>query len=154
MIELLQIRDKRKKLNMIDKDKIFKLFVDGKEISGDKTKDEIKEFMEGPYAKMGMFVKLIQNHHVFHLKLEKFLKREQPDYNVESTKEASEFTIYSRAWSYIEQIDINSNDDIEAIISFDKKLLNSTLKGAVQYFEDLEDYEKCAHLFGIQKLLK
>ena len=95
-----------------------------------------------------------QNHHVFHLKLEKFLKKEQPDYNVESTKEASEFTIYGRAWSYIEQVDIDSNDDIEAIISFDKKLLNSTLKGAVKYFEDLEDYKKCAHLFAIQKLLK
>jgi|TARA_R110000823_G_scaffold292467_1_gene411264 hypothetical protein len=139
---------------MMDKDKIFKLFSEGKEPNNEQTKLEIKEFMEGPYAKIGMFVKLIQNHHVFHLKLEKFLKKEQPDYNVESTKEASEFTIYGRAWSYIEQVDINSNDDIEAIISFDKKLLNSTLKGAVKYFEDLEDYKKCAHLFAIQKLLK
>ena len=26
---------------MLDKDKIFKLFVDGKEIAGDKTKEEI-----------------------------------------------------------------------------------------------------------------
>ena len=37
---------------MIDKDKIFKLFVDGKEIDGDKTQDEIKDFMNGPYAKI------------------------------------------------------------------------------------------------------
>ena len=46
---------------MIDKDKIFQLFVDGKEIKDQKTKDEIKEFMNGPFAKIGMFVKLIQN---------------------------------------------------------------------------------------------
>ena len=89
---------------MIDKDKIFQLFIDGKAITDEKTNDEIKDFMNGPFAKIGMFVKLIQNHGVFHKKLEKFLKKEQPDYNVESTKEASEFTVYHRAWSYIKNI--------------------------------------------------
>ena len=50
---------------MINKDKIFKLFVEGKEITDEKTKSEIKDFMNGPFAKIGMFVKLIQNHQVF-----------------------------------------------------------------------------------------
>jgi len=57
---------------MIDKDKIFKLFIDSKGISDEKSKDELKDFMNGPFAKIGMFVKLIQNHQVFHQKLEKF----------------------------------------------------------------------------------
>jgi hypothetical protein len=139
---------------MIDKDKIFKLFVDGKEISGDKTKEEIKDFMNGPYAKIGMFVKLIQNHEVFHKKLEKFLKQEQPDYNVESTKEASEFTVYNRAWSYIKQIDIDNSDHLNAIINFDPKVFYKTLEGAVNFFESYEEYEKCAHLHKIKELVK
>ena len=139
---------------MIDKDKIFKLFVDGKEIDGDKTKEEIKDFMNGPYAKIGMFVKLIQNHEVFHKKLEKFLKQEQPDYNVESTKEASEFTVYNRAWSYIKQIDIDNGDHLNAIINFDPKVFYKTLEGAVNFFESYEEYEKCAHLHKIKELVK
>ncbi len=139
---------------MIDKDKIFKLFVDGKEISGDKTKEEIKDFMNGPYAKIGMFVKLIQNHEVFHKKLEKFLKQEQPDYNVESTKEASEFTVYNRAWNYIKQIDIDNSDHLNAIINFDPKVFYKTLEGAVNFFESYEEYEKCAHLHKIKELVK
>ena len=139
---------------MIDKDKIFKLFVDGKEISGDKTKEEIKDFMNGPYAKIGMFVKLIQNHEVFHKKLEKFLKQEQPNYNVESTKEASEFTVYNRAWSYIKNISINNDDDLNAIINFDPKVFYKTLEGAVNFFESYEEYEKCAHLHKIKELVK
>ena len=139
---------------MIDKDKIFKLFVDGKEIDGDKTKEEIKDFMNGPYAKIGMFVKLIQNHEVFHKKLEKFLKQEQPDYNVESTKEASEFTVYNRAWSYIKNISINNDDDLNAIINFDPKVFYKTLEGAVNFFESYEEYEKCAHLHKIKELVK
>ena len=139
---------------MIDKDKIFKLFVNGKEISGDKTEDEIKDFMNGPYAKIGMFVKLIQNHEVFHKKLEKFLKQEQPDYNVESTKEASEYTVYHRAWSYIKQIDLGKKEDVDAIINFDPKVFYKTLDGAIKFFENYEEYEKCAHLHKLKEIVK
>tara|TARA_B110000858_G_scaffold56554_1_gene65800 strand:- start:79 stop:504 length:426 start_codon:yes stop_codon:yes gene_type:complete len=139
---------------MVDKDKIFQLFVDGKEIDGDKTKEEIKDFMNGPYAKIGMFVKLIQNHEIFHKKLEKFLKQEQPDYNIESTKEASEYTVYHRAWSYIKQIDIDNSDHLNAIINFDPKVFYKILGGAINFFESYEEYEKCAHLHKINKLVK
>ena len=139
---------------MIDKDKIFKLFVDGKEISGDRTKDEIKNFMNGPYAKIGMFVKLIQNHEVFHKKLKKFLKKEQPNYNVESTKEASEFTVYNRAWGYIKNININDEEDLNAIINFEHKTLLKVLSSSITFFEIYEEYEKCAHLHKIQKVIK
>ena len=139
---------------MINKDKIFQLFVDGKEISDDKTKSEIKDFMNGPFAKIGMFVKLIQNHHVFHLKLEKFLKKEQPNYNVESTKEASEFTVYNRAWSYIQNISLDNHDDVNAIINFDNKIFSKALSSAIQFFEQYEEYEKCAHLHKIKEVVK
>ena len=139
---------------MIDKDKIFKLFVNGKEISGDKTEDEIKDFMNGPYAKIGMFVKLIQNHEVFHKKLEKFLKKEQPNYNVESTKEASEFTVYNRSWGYIKNININDEEDLNAIINFEHKALLKVLSSSITFFEVYEEYEKCAHLHKIQKTVK
>ncbi len=139
---------------MIDKDKIFKLFVDGKEISEDKTKEEIKDFMNGPYAKIGMFVKLIQNHEIFHKKLEKFLKKEQPDYNVESTKEASEFTVYNRAWGYITNINVEDKEDLDAIVNFEHKVLLKILSSSISFFETYEEYEKCAHLYKIQKVIK
>tara|TARA_R110001583_G_scaffold17220_4_gene69897 strand:- start:913 stop:1341 length:429 start_codon:yes stop_codon:yes gene_type:complete len=140
---------------MIDKDKIFQLFVDGKEISVlDRTKSEIKDFMNGPFAKIGMFVKLIQNHQIFHQKLEKFLKKEQPNYNVESTKEASEFTVYNRAWSYIKDISLDNHDDVNAIINFDNKIFSKVLSNSIQFFEQYEEYEKCAHLHTIREVVK
>jgi len=110
--------------------------------------------MDGPYAKIGMFVKLIQNHETFHKKLEKFLKQEQPDYNVESTKEASEFTVYNRAWFYIKNISINDKEDLNAIISFETKVLLKILNKSIKFFERLEEYEKCAHLYKIQNIVK
>jgi len=139
---------------MIDKDKIFKLFVDGKEVDDGRTEGEIQDFMNGPYAKIGMFVKLIQNHKIFHKKLEKFLKQEQPDYNVESTKEASEYTVYYRAWHYIKGIDVNKNEDIDAIVNFNPLTFNKTLDGALNFFESYEEYEKCAHIYKIKEILK
>ena len=139
---------------MINKDKIFKLFVEGKEITDEKTKSEIKDFMNGPFAKIGMFVKLIQNHQVFHKKLEKFLKKEQPNYNVGAAKEASEFTVYNRAWSYINRITLDHHDDVNAIINFDPKVFNESLESVIIYFQELEEYEKCAHLHNIQEVVK
>ena len=139
---------------MIDKNKIFQLFGDGKEIKDDKTQQEIKDFMNGPYAKIGMFVKLIQNHEIFHKKLEKFLKQEQPDYNVESTKEASEYTVYHRAWGYIKKINLDQKDDINAIINFNPKIFLKTLNSAIQFFESYEEYEKCAHIYKIKEIVK
>ena len=128
--------------------------MDGNKSVDDETKKEIQDFMNGPYAKIGMFVKLIQNHKIFHQKLEKFLKQEQPDYNVESTKEASEFTVYNRAWVYIKQIDIEKSDDIKAIINFDPKIFYNTLNNAINFFEDYEEYEKCAHIYKIKEIVK
>jgi len=139
---------------MIDKNKLFSLFVDGEEVKDQKVKKEIKEFMEGPFAKIGMFVKLIQNHHIFHQKLEKFLKQEQPNYNVESTKEASEFTVYNRAWSYIKNINIDKSEDLNAIINFDSKIFYQSLNTAINFFESYEEYEKCAHLHKIKEIVK
>tara|TARA_R100000742_G_C4264904_1_gene82859 strand:- start:647 stop:1072 length:426 start_codon:yes stop_codon:yes gene_type:complete len=139
---------------MIDKNKIFNLFMEGTEIKDEKTKKEIKKFMEGPFAKLGMFVKLIQNHQVFHQKLEKFLKHEKPNFNPSKTKEASEYSIYNKSWEYISQIDLSHHDDVNAIINFDPKLLYSTLGMSIKYFEEIEEYEKCSHLHNIQEIVR
>ena len=139
---------------MIDKNKIFQLFDDnGNEIRIANVK-QVNDFLSGPYAKIGMFTKLIQNHKVFHLKLEKFLKKEQPNYNVESTKEASEFTVYNRAFNYIKDISLDDHNHVNAIINFDPKVFYESLGDAIQYFENGEEYEKCSHLFNIQEIVK
>lgn len=138
----------------MDKDKIFNLF----EISpNDKIEEKNKSlviFNNSPYHKLGMFTKLIVNHFVFHNKLEKFLKKEEPTYNVESTREASEFVVFNRAFNYLNQIDPSDKEVIFAILDFNDKILNKTLESALHYFEELEEFEKCAHIFKFQNILK
>jgi hypothetical protein len=136
-------------MNMIDKDKIFDLF------SSDMNEEKdlpINNLMEDPLSKIGMFTKLIQNHEVFHKKLSQFLSKESPNYDIEQTKEASTFTVYNRAWFYINQIDLTNKNHVDAVLDFKKEPLLSILGKALQYFEDTEQYERCTKLLILKKL--
>ena len=140
----------------MNKDKIFSLFDDSSEAQG-KLKEQKKSlavFNNSPYHKLGMFTKLIVNHFIFHAKLEKFLKKESPTYNVGSTKEASEFVVFNRAFNYLNQINPLDKEVTFAVLDFDSKILTKTLESALIYFEELEEYEKCAHIYKFQKILK
>jgi len=140
---------------VINKDKIFELFNEVAENSDGKSKlKPVDDFMETPFAKIGMFTKLVLNHFVFHEKLERFLKKEQPTYDAQSTREASDFTVFNRAWFYISQIDIDENSHLKAIVQFNPVTFKKALQSAIWYFESQEHYEKCAHLLKIQKLVK
>ncbi len=140
----------------MNKDKIFSLFDDSSEAQ-EKVKEQKKSlavFNNSPYHKLGMFTKLIVNHFIFHAKLEKFLKKEEPTYNVESTREASEFVVFNRAFNYLNQINPLDKEVTFAVLDFDNKILTKTLESALTYFEELEEYEKCAHIHKFQKILK
>ena len=140
---------------MINKDRIFNLFSTTPEVKEKEEKrTSIEEFIESPYAKIGMFTKLILNHFVFQEKLKKFLKTEEPAYSIENTKEAANYTVFNKAWEYIREIDIENKDHINALIGFNPIVFNKALTSAIVYFQDGEEYEKCAHIFKIQEIVK
>lgn len=137
---------------MIDKDKIFELF--GSPINEEEDFINIASTMlDEPFNKIGMFTKLIINHIIFHQKLSKFLSKESNMViDLEDTKQASAFAIFNRAWFYIKQIDLKNKSDLEAVVQFKKEPFLSTLNEAIEYFEEVEEYEKCAKLLEIKKL--
>lgn len=137
----------------VNKDKIFELF-EGDESIKVLDPNAVNTFMKTPYAKIGMFTKLIINHFIFHKKLKKFFEKEGSTYDIDKTKEASEFTIYNRAWYYIKQIDTGSYSHKLAIEDFEPISFNKALQSSIKYFEDKEQYERCAHLLKISKMLE
>ena len=140
----------------VNKENLFNLFEEnpGREENIQDANKKLEDFKNSPTVKIGMFTKLILNHHVFHSKLEKFLQREEPTYNIESTKESSEFVVYNRAWFYLNQVDPSQKEDIHSILDFNPKLLNNALESALMYFQDREEYLRCAHIFRIQQILR
>jgi|FLOH01.1.fsa_nt_gi hypothetical protein len=136
------------KTNMgIDKNKIFSLFPDGvDEIDIDIPQD----ISTKATIMLGMYVKLIYNHDVFHNKLKKFYEKEKVPPNVEQTREASSFVVFNRAWSYISNIDLSKEEDLEAIMRYKKESLLTTLNQGIEYFKSTEQYERCAKLLKIK----
>ena len=142
---------------MIDKNKLFQLFGSPEEKEDAQVLINLeKDFLEKPFAKIGMFTKLIVNNWVFHQKLQQFLSKEQPNYDIEDTKRASDFTVYNRAWHYIKKINIDDENDLKAIIEFKKDPFLQALEAALEYFSDpdIEQYERCAFLLKIIKIKK
>jgi len=137
---------------MINKNKIFELF--GSSIEEEKDFiNTTSNILDEPFNKIGMFTKLIINHIIFHQKLSKFLKHESSiTIDPEETERASAFAIFNRAWFYINKIDLDNKLDLEAIIKFKNNPFIDTLNEAIGYFEENEEYEKCAKLLKIRKL--
>jgi len=132
----------------VDKNKIFSLFPDAD--GGDLEIDISKDVNTKGNILLGMYVKLIYNHGVFHKKLKNFYDKENVSYNIEQTKNASSFVVFNRAWSYISKINLNKSEDLEAIMDYKKDSLLGTLNQGIQYFESTEQYERCSKLLKIK----
>ena len=132
----------------IDVDKLFNLFPDD-----DPTNDSVYvSFKDTPLYKLGMYKKLILNHINFNKKVIKFFKESNSELDVDDMKVAGEFVTYSRAWSYIKQIDCEVEPHIDAIHGYADDYLDTTLELGISYFQNLEEYEKCAQLLKILKI--
>lgn len=138
----------------MDKDKIFNLF----NIQDDKHQSDIKDYQNTTTFKIGMFIKVIKNHKVFHMKLTKFFEKEmESDLIYTESEEFSKLTTYNRAWGYLNGIDLDDESNIDEIISYESNFPNifpKYLDILIKFYEDREEYIKCAYLFKIFTILK
>ena len=132
---------------MISKEKIFSLF------DSPNTMDVHEDFMDSPYTKIGMFNKIIINNKIFLQKLKFSLDKIKKVYSEEGINEYTAFVTFNRAFFYINQVDIDNNTHIEALMCYNPELLIYNLDQSILYFEKNEEYEKCAHLFKIKDFL-
>lgn len=101
-----------------------------------------------------MFTKLIQNNIVFNEKLKKFFKDIGKDFDEKATKKASEFTVFNRSWSYLKKVDVDTDEFTQVILEHDLTFVQNSLERALKFFESSEEYEKCAHIHKILKVVK
>jgi len=127
----------------INIDNLFDLLLDDGEI---ESTEVYIDFKNTPVYWVGMYKKLILNHINFNKKVIKFFKEANEEFDVQDVKEAGEFVTYNRAWSYIKKIDIDKKDHIDAIEKYCDEYLDISLKLGISFFEQLEEYEKCALL--------
>jgi hypothetical protein len=134
---------------MISKEKIFNLFD-----NSNSNIDIREDFMDSPYAKIGMFNKIITNNKIFFQKLKFSLDKIKKEYNEENIEIYTQFVTFNRAFFYINQIDIENILHVDALKCYDQDKLSNNLDLSLLYFEANEEYEKCAYLFKIKTFIK
>jgi|TARA_R110000796_G_scaffold31669_2_gene83791 hypothetical protein len=127
----------------MDLDNIFELFSDSEFIKDDESPID---FSKTPIYWVGMYKKIVLNHINFNKKVLKFFKEANYEFDIVDIKEAGEFIVYNRAWHYIENIDLKNKKHILALSEYSDEYLDTSLKLGINFFEQQEQYERCAVL--------
>ena len=146
-------------MNM-DVNKIFDLFSGGREGDGDYTQQELEdlrkmeEFKESPMFKVGMFKKLIFNHLAYKDRIIDLFKNVKPNLNIYELEEAGETITFERGWEFISQCEIDKEEWQQCLILYNDEEIKVALRLSINFFQDLEEYEKCAYLKEILDFLE
>ena len=54
--------------------------------------------------------------------------------------------VFSKAWEYIKKVNPEDRLHQESLYHFKDEYLKTALELAINYFQEHEEYEKCAHL--------
>ena len=136
---------------MIDMTNIFGLFVPGEELDGTQTANNLDELKTKPIFHVGMYKKLILNHLNFNTKVLNFFKQSNQEFDVDDIKEAGEYVVFNRAWSYISNVNIKNKGYIDALKHYSDEQFHATLDMGIEFFQKDELYERCAFLLKIKK---
>tara|TARA_R100000908_G_scaffold64282_1_gene47637 strand:- start:704 stop:1171 length:468 start_codon:yes stop_codon:yes gene_type:complete len=144
---------------MIDIDKIFGMFGsdDSNENYPEPSKEEIKgiigfdEFRTTPTYHLKMFQKVVLNHMAFQKKLIKLFKESDPEIgDFGDLEEAGQHMAFYRGWDYLKLTNLDKEMWRDCIRIQDHEKLGDALSTTLNFFESIEEYEKCAF---IQKII-
>jgi hypothetical protein len=128
----------------MDLNKLFKLF-DSNE-SEEKPVIVNEQLLEHPYIYMGLFKKLILNYNTFSQQLFQFMRSADNDLDVDQMEKAGVHMVYWRAYNHIEKIDLTQDFHVDTIRAYADDNFIKALDMCLQYYEENEEYEKCAFL--------
>ena len=128
----------------MDLNKLFKLF-DSNE-SEEKPVIVNEQLLEHPYIYMGLFKKLIINYEMFSQQLFQFMRSADNDLDVDNMEKAGVHMVYWRAYNHIEKIDLTQDFHVDTIRAYADDNFIKALDMCLQYYEENEEYEKCAFL--------
>lgn len=132
----------------MDANKIFGLFTGdySSEQPSERETITLENYTEHPLYWVGMFKKLIANHNNFNQKIADFISQMEEELNVYDVETAGEFVTYNRAWYWVSKVDITQDKHQYAVNYFNDEHLQTYLQFSISFWEEYEEYEKCAYL--------
>ena len=140
----------------MDINSIFNLFGgDGKKNTDEPPSTiNMADFEKTPTYKVGMFKKIILNQHVFQKKLINMFKTPDDAFEMDGMEDVGEYLAHHRAWSHIKDCVIEEEIWQGSLSIQHDDHLDTAIKLSISFFEDAEEYEKCALFVKIQKYLE
>lgn len=138
----------------MDLNKIFNLFNNEDDQSINDDTLLLVDFSEHPLFWISGFNKILDNHLFFKKYTVKTFKNISPDVDIDALEQAGERLMFEKAWNYIKDIDLNKPFHVECIKNKASKSFIDNLQATILFFEDLEEYEKCALLKHIEDKVK
>jgi len=129
----------------MDLDNIFNLFSSSEELDG-VNENYYVDFTQTPIYWVGMYKKLVLNNLNFNKKVVKFFKEANSDLDMREMSDAGEWVTYNRAWHHIKNMNVKSEDHLFAIEKYSDEHLDTALKLGISFFEETEEFERCALL--------
>ena len=114
----------------------------------------LMDFSEHPLFWISGFNKIIDNHLFFKQYTVKTFKNISPDVNIDELEKAGEELMFRKAWDYIKSINLNKSLHMDCIKTKASRDFIYNLQISIQFFEALEEYEKCAHMKDIQNKIE
>lgn len=137
----------------MDPSLVFSLFEDPEDKSEGKVK-ELVDFKDHPYVYMGMFTRIILRGDVLNDQVIKFFSEINRELDKESLENVNKNLIYSRAYSYINQLDLNKPFHIETLLDKADRNFLAACQMSITHFTELEEYEKCSVLKKIKDFVE
>ena len=131
---------------MINVDNIFSAFSKDNELGS-----SYEDITNSPMFWLGAYKKMVVGGGKSSKKFLEIFKSNNKGMDFEDIEKAGEHILFSRAWGYIEKIDINIDAHKECILLYMDEYLEVAIKLGINHFaqENIEEYEKCAHLRDI-----
>ena len=112
-----------------------------------------EQLAEHPYIYMGLFKKLILNYETFSTQLFNFMRSTEDDLDVDKLEKAGVHMVYWRAYNHIEKIDLTQDFHVDILRAYADDNFIKALDMCLHYYEDIEEYEKCAFLKQISDIV-
>jgi len=133
----------------MDVNKIFNLFGESEEKNLNVIEDVFVDFKETPIYWIGMFKKIIQNNNIFSKSLQTQFMKSEYELSSEDIEEVGLKIGFNRGWDYISKINIKDKVHTDSISLNIDNILITSLEISIKYFQEIEEYEKCAHIKNI-----
>jgi hypothetical protein len=136
----------------MDLNRFFSFFNDRSD--SDRLEENLTSFKKTPYFKIGVFTKLIMNGLSFKKQVIMLFENSDGNMDMRDVDLMGEFMMYQRAWYWISQLDWTDEEWLNDLRRSSNDKLLTAVKLSINFFEDEEEFEKCAFLKKIQDFVE